>query len=264
MSKRFTSAHASLLIAAAIVAACGGDQALVAPRLGDGAPPLGVVTTPAGAPVLPVRRAVPLAQDRSWSFDVGPDGVVSQDSRTGLTIEVPAGAVSAPTHITVIALKGAALAYRFEPHGLQFPVPIRLVQSLRSLAVKHDLLGIPPLSGGMPNRSCLTARLRSDCTSRIGTGNCRPCGSKRYASAAPLRAMTVMCVGADTAPAGTSIVSPVRLSWLTTPSGPTSKLQLRSCASGTARRTGRTGAPAGVVTTPNGGAPSPSRGATSA
>ena len=148
MSKRFTYAHACLLLAAAIVVACAGDQALVAPRLGEGAPPLGVVQSPAGAPVLPVQRDIPLSQDRSWSFDVGPAGTEVTDGPTGLTIEVPAGAVASPTHITVIALKGAPLAYRFEPHGLQFPVPIRLVQSLRGLKVKHDLLGIPPLFGG--------------------------------------------------------------------------------------------------------------------
>ena len=148
MSKRFTSAHASFLIVAAIVVACGGDQAFVAPRLGDGAPPLGVVTNPSGTPVLPVHRAVPLAQDRSWSFDVGPAGTVVHDGPTGLTIEVPAGAVSESTHITVVALQGAPLAYRFEPHGMQFPVPIRLVQSLRGLNVRSGVLGIPPLFGG--------------------------------------------------------------------------------------------------------------------
>jgi hypothetical protein len=149
MSKRFTSAHAVLLIAAAAVVACAGDQALVvAPRLGDGAPPLGVVSTPGGAPVLPVQREIPLAEDRTWSFDVGPAGTVVHDGPTGLTIQVPAGAVTASTHITVTALKGAPLAYRFEPHGLQFAVPIRLVQSLNGLEVKNDLLGVPPLFGG--------------------------------------------------------------------------------------------------------------------
>lgn len=148
MWKRLTSAHASLLIAAVVVA-CAGDQTLVvAPRLGDGAPPLGVVSSPNGTPVVPVQRQVPLPQNVSWSFDVGPEGTVVRDWPTGLTIEVPAGAVTTTTHITVIALKGAPLAYRFEPHGLQFAVPIRLVQSLRDLKVKPNLLGIPALFGG--------------------------------------------------------------------------------------------------------------------
>jgi hypothetical protein len=149
MSTRFTSAHAALLIAAAFVVACGSDQPLVvSPRLGDGAPPLGVVSDPTGAPVLPVRRQVPLTRDRSWSFDVGPEGTVVRDDATGLTVQVPAGAVAATTHITVIALKGAPLAYRFEPHGLQFAAPIRLVQSLRGLRVTTGPLGVPSLFGG--------------------------------------------------------------------------------------------------------------------
>lgn len=149
MPKRFTSAHVAILIAAAFVVACVGDQALVvSPRLGDGGPPLGVVSNPGGAPVLPVQRRAPLAEDRSWSFDVGPQGTVVRDGATGLAIEVPAGAVADSTHITVIALKGAAVAYRFEPHGLQFATPIHLVQALRGLKVKSDLLNVPPLFGG--------------------------------------------------------------------------------------------------------------------
>ena len=149
MPKRFTPAHVSILIAAASIAACAGDHGLVvSPRLGDGAPPLGVVSDPAGAPVLPVQRQTPLMQDRSWSFDVGPNGTVVRDGATGLTIEVPSGAVADSTHITVFALRGAALAYRFEPHGLRFAVPIHLVQSLRGLKVNTDPLGIPPLFGG--------------------------------------------------------------------------------------------------------------------
>lgn len=149
MLKRFRSAHAAVLIAAAIVVACAGDQSwVVSPQLGESAPPLGVVSTPGGAPVVPVHRQVALATDRSWSFDVGPEGRIVRDGGTGLTVQVPAGAVASTTTITVIALKGAPLAYRFEPHGLQFAVPIHLVQSLRGLRVSADPLSIPPLFGG--------------------------------------------------------------------------------------------------------------------
>ena len=149
MSMRFTSAHATLLIAAAFVVACAGDRALVvSPRLGDGAPPLGIVSDPGGALVQPVQRQIPLPSDRSWSFDVGPEGTVVRDGLTGLTIVVPAGAVASTTHLTVVALGGAALAYRFEPHGLQFAVPIHLIQSLRGLKVQSMLLGAPSLFGG--------------------------------------------------------------------------------------------------------------------
>jgi hypothetical protein len=147
MWKRLTLSHAAILIAAVIVAACGSDQALLVSPHVDDAPPLGVVADPAGAPVSPVQRDIALSQDESWSFDVGPSGTSVRHVETGLTITVPAGAVSAPTHITVIALEGVSLAYRFEPHGLQFARPIQLTQSLRGLKLNGGS-SVPALFAG--------------------------------------------------------------------------------------------------------------------
>lgn len=147
-SKRLHPSHAAILIAAAIVVACGGEQALlVSPPL-PGAPPLGVVQSPGGALVHPVRRQQPMARDVSWSFDVDERGSTVRHAQTGLTITVPAGAVSGPTHITVFALRGAPLAYRFEPHGLQFAQPIQLTQSLHGLLLGSASQPIPQLFAG--------------------------------------------------------------------------------------------------------------------
>jgi hypothetical protein len=146
MVKRLTATHVLVLIAAAAISACGGEQALlVSPHL-DGAPPLGVVADENGAAIHPVSRDIALDKDVSWSFDVGPAGTTVRHLSTGLTISVPAGAVTEPTHITVIALRGPALAYRFEPHGLQFARPLALTQSLRGLRVGS--LGVPRLFAG--------------------------------------------------------------------------------------------------------------------
>jgi hypothetical protein len=140
-------ARVAVVVAAAIVVACGGERSLlVSPRL-DGAPPLGVVSDPSGARIHPVRRQTPLLKDESWSFDVGPSGTVAQDLSTGLTITVPARAIAAPTHITVTALKGAPLAYRFEPHGLQFAVPVQLTQALYGLQLTRPIF-VPQLFAG--------------------------------------------------------------------------------------------------------------------
>jgi hypothetical protein len=148
MLKRLKLGHAAIVSAAAIVIACGSDRALlVSPRI-DGAPPLGVVADPNGAPIHPIRRDLPLSGDDSWSFDVGPAGRTVRHSSTGLTISIPAGAVAAPTHITVTALRGAPLAYRFEPHGLQFALPIQLTQSLRGFQLGRASAGIPQLFAG--------------------------------------------------------------------------------------------------------------------
>lgn len=149
MSQRLRFAHLAIALAAAIVVACGGDQALlVTPRPGDAIPPLGIVADPNGASIHPVNRQQPLASDEAWSFDVGPAGTTVHYPSAGLTIMVPPGAVAATTRITCIALHGGAVAYRFEPHGLQFAQPVQLTQTLRSLRLKPSSLGMPQLIGG--------------------------------------------------------------------------------------------------------------------
>lgn len=137
----------AILVAAAIVVACGSEQALLSPQL-DGSAPLGVVADTAGAPVLPVSREIPLARQERWSFDVGPEGTVVNHSSTGLTITVPPGALAANTHITVTALKGGPIAYQLEPHGLQFAVPLQLRQSLRGAKIPRGTLSSAPLVVG--------------------------------------------------------------------------------------------------------------------
>ena len=90
----------------------------------------GVVSTIGNVLVAPVHRRVALSDPVSWSFTVGSGGAVSTNAATGLTVSVPAGAVSSPVTITVTALAGTPVAYRFEPHGLQFARDVRLTQSL--------------------------------------------------------------------------------------------------------------------------------------
>jgi hypothetical protein len=148
MLQRLRLAHLAITLAAAIAVGCGGDQALlVTPRPGN-APPLGVVADPNGATIHPVHREQPLAGDEAWSFDVGPEGTTVRYPSVGLTITVPPGAVDATTRITCIALHGGPLAYRFEPHGLQFAQPVQLTQSLRGLRLGKASLGMPPLIAG--------------------------------------------------------------------------------------------------------------------
>jgi hypothetical protein len=67
------------------------------------------------------------------SADIGPEGGILRLGSAGLTVEVPAGAVSTRTHFSVSAHPGNLLGYDFEPHGTHFAVPLRVTQSLRSL-----------------------------------------------------------------------------------------------------------------------------------
>jgi hypothetical protein len=132
MWKRSVVIPVAVVVVVAFLVACGEQAQLVSPRIDD-LPAFGVVGNPRGARVHPMRRQLGLAAELRWGFDVGASGTVARNPATGLTITVPAGAVTSPTHITVIALRGEPLAYRFEPHGLQFAAPIQLTLPLRGL-----------------------------------------------------------------------------------------------------------------------------------
>lgn len=96
-------------------------------------------------PVAPITRNTPLANDVSWSFTVGAGGATSSNAGVGLTISVPSGALSTPTTITVTALKGSAVAYSFEPHGIVFARRVTLTQKLQGTSAGSQLL--PMLNG---------------------------------------------------------------------------------------------------------------------
>jgi len=89
-----------------------------------------LLKTVTGLLVAPVQRKQPLANDVVWSFDAGPGGATSRNTAVGVTITIPAGALSSTEHITVTALAGSAVAYGFSPH-LEFDKPVRITQDLR-------------------------------------------------------------------------------------------------------------------------------------
>jgi hypothetical protein len=49
-------------------------------------------------------------------------------------MNIPSGALSAPTSITVVAKGGSHVAYEMLPHGLQFLRPVTAVQGLQNTA----------------------------------------------------------------------------------------------------------------------------------
>ena len=104
----------------------------------------GTLNTLTSLLVAPVTRNTPLDSDVSWTFTAGPGGATSSNSAVGLTIVVPYGALSSTQTITVTALAGAPVAYRFEPH-LVFNKKVVLTQSLTGTSV--GLLGLVVLNG---------------------------------------------------------------------------------------------------------------------
>lgn len=151
MRTRSAGAVVGFAVAAALVISACSDAVVtapVAPVASEHTSPnlLGLGGLLGLTTVSPITRNTALADDVSWSFTVGSGGATSSNSAVGLTISVPAGAVSAPTVITVTALKGSAVAYSFAPHGLQFSRNVTLTQKLQGTSVGSQLL--PSLTGG--------------------------------------------------------------------------------------------------------------------
>jgi len=93
---------------------------------------------------LVLKRLTPLDSDISVSAVIGPNGGSIRINEAGGKIDIPAGALSEPTTITMTALAGANVAYEFQPHGINFTQPVKVQQDLRSTwaSVYPQLLGI--------------------------------------------------------------------------------------------------------------------------
>ena len=148
MRFRRTAAFVAALATGAWLVACGDHAGLLLSPLPQAEQvAFGPVASPTGAGVEPLQRDQAL-DGESWSFVAGPNGAESRNKSSGLTIIVPPGALTDTVRITVTVLAGASVAYRFEPHGLQFAAPVTLIQSLHGTKVKRDAFGIPRLIGG--------------------------------------------------------------------------------------------------------------------
>ncbi len=102
----------------------------------------------AGDTVVVLQRAVPLPSNVSTTQVIGREGGTLSLPDAGLTVSVPAGAVSVPTLFTVSALAGRPIAYEFGPHGAKFAKPLTLKQDLRVTGLSEQLLSYLHLKGG--------------------------------------------------------------------------------------------------------------------
>jgi hypothetical protein len=80
----------------------------------------------------------PVATTQSASAQIGILGGQISLPALGLTVIVPAFAVTTPTTITVTAVPGSEVAYEFEPHGTQFALPVIVRQSLARTSASDD------------------------------------------------------------------------------------------------------------------------------
>lgn len=137
------------LVAVAVLAACAGDPTATSTPLTPTAPYASDVS--ALMATTPLNRVVALKHDLTVARTIGSEGGTIRFPAAGLTLTVPAGAVSRSTRFSITALKGKAVAYEFQPHGTVFA---------RSLIAQQSLLGTqPPLGGAVlqagyfPNRN---------------------------------------------------------------------------------------------------------------
>jgi hypothetical protein len=72
--------------------------------------------------------------DQTVSTMVGPDGATLSLPGADFSMTIPAGALSAPTAITIVSRAGSYVVYDMLPHGLRFAVPVTAVQGLSTTA----------------------------------------------------------------------------------------------------------------------------------
>lgn len=73
--------------------------------------------------------------EESVSRVIGPDGGTLSLPGSDFTLNIPSGALAAPTTISVVSQGGAHVAYVMQPHGLRFLKPATAVQGLQNTAV---------------------------------------------------------------------------------------------------------------------------------
>jgi hypothetical protein len=132
---------AALLLAATSLAACSTDRAGVTAPAGAS---LGVAGAHDAAldsvkeshsqalEATALTRKSGLDQDQYAAAYIDPKrGGTLEIKSAGLSVNVPAGAVSAPMIIWVKAPAGNLVSYEFGPHGTQFLLPLTVRQDLR-------------------------------------------------------------------------------------------------------------------------------------
>ena len=109
--------------------------------------------------IIPLQRTSPLATNEVVQKRIGIFGGMLVLPNSGLTVVVPALAVTSPVTITVTALAGSNVAYEFEPHGLQFLAPVVMTQDLSGTEARSGGTIDPLLLnlGYFPNSSNITS-----------------------------------------------------------------------------------------------------------
>ena len=137
MAFRPLSRIGARLLSLVLLAGCARDAA--SPIEPTAVPPAPNAALLGLLPVRGVTRSSPLAQDISVSAVIDRNGGTISIPEAGLTLVVPANAVSAKTTFVATALAGKLVAYEFEPHGTRFAVPLQFQQDLKKVSLVGTL-----------------------------------------------------------------------------------------------------------------------------
>jgi hypothetical protein len=91
--------------------------------------------------------------EQTVSAVIGPDGGTLSLPGSDFKMDIPSGALAAPTMITVVARAGSYVAYEMLPHGLRFSKPVTAVQGLQNTALFASAAGNAIRAGYLPEGS---------------------------------------------------------------------------------------------------------------
>jgi hypothetical protein len=138
-----TLCRVAVLVGVTLFAACSSESMLLpsASNATLGRTPVkGLLGTASGTLTLVtgVQRTSPLPSSITVTQAIGIDGGTLSLPQAGVTITVPAGALTATTLISITARGGSVIAYDFAPHGTTFAKPVVFTQALAGT-------NVPPL-----------------------------------------------------------------------------------------------------------------------
>ena len=140
MSSHHAFRYLALAVSAAAVISCGDYAGITSPSQPKLLPPTRIVGASfafvTGGSVAKAMKWAPSHSkvDQTVSAVVGPDGATLSLPGADFSMNIPAGALSAPTAITIVSRAGSYVVYDMLPHGLRFAVPVTAVQGLSTVA----------------------------------------------------------------------------------------------------------------------------------
>jgi hypothetical protein len=140
MSSHHAFRYLALAVSAAAVISCGDYAGITSPTQSRLLPPTRTVGASfafvAGGSIAKAVKWGPshAKVDQTVSAVVGPDGASLSLPGADFSMNIPAGALSTPTAITIISRAGSYVVYDMLPHGLRFAVPVTAVQGLSTVS----------------------------------------------------------------------------------------------------------------------------------